>query len=62
MPNYCTGVLEMSQIDRINGEKLFVNFAYWGRQPSGNPIIQLRNTSVPMPTYAEMLAAGAVGY
>jgi len=62
MPNYCTGVLQMSQIDRTNREKLFVNFAYWGWQPSGNPIIQLRNTSVPMPTYAEMLAAGAVGY
>ena len=61
MPEYAVGVLEMGQIDKINKEKHFVNFSYWGRQPSGNPVIQLRNAKVAMPTYSEMAAAGAIG-
>jgi len=61
MPNYCAGVLEMSQIDRINKEKLFINISYWGRQHSGDPIKQLRHADVPMPTYSDMLASGAIG-
>jgi len=51
-----------SQISRINNEQLFVSISYWGRNVSGNPIIQIRNAAVPMPTYSEMLEAGAFGY
>jgi len=58
LPNYCAGVLEMSQTNRINKENLFVNFSYWGRQPHGDPIFLLRNKDITMPTYSEMLAAG----
>ena len=61
LPNYCAGLLEMSQMDRINKEKLFVNISYWGRQHSGDTIIQLRHADVTMPTYSDMLAAGAFG-
>jgi len=61
LPNYCAGVLTDSQISGINKEQLFVNF-YWVRQDSGNPIMQIRNAAVPMPTYSEMRAAGALGY
>jgi len=50
-----------SQISRINNEQLFVNLSYWGKTDSGNPIIQIRNTAIPVPTYSEMLAAGAIG-
>jgi len=57
LPYYCAGVLEMSQIDKINKEKLFLN-SYWGRQPNGDPIFQIRNKDTSMPTYSEMLAAG----
>jgi hypothetical protein len=49
-----------SQISRINNEELFVNMSLWGRSRSGDPIIQIRNDAMPMPTYSEMLAAGAV--
>jgi len=49
-------------MSRINKEQLFVNLSYWGRQDSGDPITQLRHANVPMPTYWEMIAAGAVGY
>jgi len=50
-----------SQISRINNEQLFVNLSYWGKTDSGDPIIQIRNAAMPMPTYSEMLAAGVVG-
>jgi hypothetical protein len=59
-PNYCAGPLEMSQIDRIDKEKLFINI-YWGRQPSGDHIIVVRNADAPTPTYSEMQAAAAIG-
>ena len=61
MPVYCAYVFTDSQISRINKEQLFLNISYWGRTDSGNPIIEIRNSAVPMPTYSEMLAAGAVG-
>jgi len=51
-----------SQISRINNKELFVNMSYWGRTDSGDPIIQIRNAAIPMPTYSEMLAAGALGH
>jgi len=38
LPYYHTCLLEMSQIDEINKEKLFLNFSYCGRQPNGDPI------------------------
>jgi len=50
-----------SQISRINNEQLFVNLSFWGKPDSGDPIIQIRNAAMPMPTYSEMLAAGAIG-
>jgi len=62
MPAYCVYTFTDSQISRINNEQLFVNISYWGRNVSGNSIIQIRNAAVPMPTYSEMLAAGAFGY
>jgi len=62
LPTYCTGVFNLSQINKINKEQLFVNFSYWGKLHSGEPILQIRNATIPMPTYAEMTAAGAVGY
>ena len=59
---YCAYVFTDSQISRINNEQLFLNISYWGRTDSGDPITQIRNAAVPMPTYSEMLAAGVVGY
>jgi hypothetical protein len=50
-----------SQKSRINNEQLFVNLSYWGKTDSGDPIIQIRNAAMPMPTYSEILAAGAIG-
>ena len=47
------------QIDQINNEKLFVNLSFWGKSLSGDPIIQIRNAALPMPTFEEMTAAGA---
>jgi hypothetical protein len=61
MPAYDAYLFTDSQISRINNEQLFVNI-YLGRNVSGNPIIQIRNAAVPMPTHSEMLAARAVGY
>jgi len=48
-----------SQISRINNEELS-NMSFWGRSSSGDPIIQIRNAFRPIPTYSEMLAAGAI--
>jgi hypothetical protein len=61
MPDYDAYLFTDSQISRINNEQLFVNISYWGRQDSGDPIMQIRNAAVPMPTYSEMLAAGLSG-
>jgi len=61
MPAYDAYFFTDSQISRINKEELFVNLSYWGRTDSGDPIIQIRKAALPMPTYSEMLAAGAVG-
>jgi len=60
MPDYDAYLFTDSQISRINNEQPFVNI-YWGRTDSGEPIMQIRKAAVPMPTYWEMLAAGAVG-
>jgi len=35
--------------------------SYSGRTDSGDPIIQIRNAAMPMATYSEILAAGALG-
>jgi len=61
LPNSCVEVLETSQIDKINRHKLFVNFSYWGRRPNGDPIFQIRNKDIPMPTYSQMLVVGLIG-
>jgi len=61
MPAYDAYMFTDSQISRINNEELFVNLSYWGRTDSGDPIIQIRNAALPMPTYSEMVAAAAVG-
>ena len=61
MPEYDAYMFTDSQISRINNEELFVNLSYWGRTDSGDPIIQIRNAALPMPTYSEMVAAAAVG-
>ena len=37
----------------FNNEELFVNISYWGRTDSGDPIIQIRNAAVPMPTFGD---------
>jgi len=61
LPYYHTWLLDMSQIDEINKEKIFLNFSYWGRQFNGDPIFHIQNKDIPMPTYSEMLtAAGAI--
>jgi len=62
MPPEFSTCFSDSQISRINNEELFVHMSYWGRTNSGNPIIQIRNAAMPMPTYSEMLAAGALGH
>jgi hypothetical protein len=60
LPSYCSYLLTDSQLALINAERLFIHLAFYGRDPSGNPIIQIRNSSIPLPSMQEMEAAGAV--
>ena len=62
MPPEFSTCFSDSQISRINNKDLFIHMSYWGKTDSGNPIIQIRNAAMPMPTYSEMVAAGALGH
>jgi hypothetical protein len=59
IPWWATGMLDRSQVALINTERLFVHFAFYGRTLSGDPIFQIRNASIPVPTMEEMEAAGS---
>jgi hypothetical protein len=59
MPWWLTYLFTDSQIARINTERLFIHLAFYGRSLSGDPIIQIRNAAIHMPTMYEMAAVGA---
>jgi hypothetical protein len=59
MPGPFSYLFTDSQIARINNETLFVNLVFYGISLSENPVIQIRNAALPMPTLHEMEAAGA---
>jgi len=61
MPGDLAYLLTDHQIERINNQKLFINFSFWGTSPSGDTIIQIRNAALPSPTYEEMALAGTFG-
>ena len=61
MPGDLAYLLTDHQIERINNQKLFINFSFWGTSPSGDPIIQIRNAALPSPSYEEMALAGTFG-
>jgi len=60
MPEGLAYLFSDSQIAQINNEKLFVNLSFWGKSRSGDPIIQIRNVALPMPTFYKMAVAGAI--
>jgi hypothetical protein len=59
IPWWASEVFSDSKRARINRQQLFVHIAFYGRNLSGNPIFQIRNAAVPVPTMAEMEAAGS---
>jgi len=59
MPGSIAFLFTDYQIEQINSDKLFINLSFWGTSLSGDPIIHIRNDTLPPPTYDEMAAAGA---
>jgi hypothetical protein len=58
LPAALTYLFTDHQIDRINNDKLWVNLSYFGLTLSGDPIIQVRHFSLPIPFFEDMAAAG----